>query len=83
MRQAQFNIAIQGVPTYYAVFRVIQIPAWLKGQREILEVGDLMYWNNRRGTMVKVSNSHSMSIGPSYLNFVFYMTATEMQKANE
>lgn len=79
MRQANFEIAIHGVPAYYAVFQVLSIPKEIKLAQ--LKVGDLMYWNYHRHTMVRISNSMGMLVTSEHLRFVTYMTAGEMKKA--
>lgn len=77
MRQEQFEIAIAGVPRYYAVFKVREVSDWVEGD---LAIGDLMYWNSFRAQMVRVKNSMCLPIEPECLDFVSYMTFTEMQR---
>ena len=80
MKQAQFDIAIRGVPKHYAVFRVSNFP---ESKRSAVANGDLMYWNSNRNIMVKVDNSMGVMVSPDYLRFVSYMSAAEMHKENE
>jgi len=78
MKINQFNIAIAGIPRRYAVFKVNRVPGHIVCAD--LEVGDLMYWNNHRGQMVRVHNSMCLSVEPMDLDFITYMTVGEMQE---
>lgn len=80
MKQKQFNMAISGVPNYYAVFEVKRVPS--KYKEAPLELGDLMYWNNFRSQIVRVRNSMCMQVDAQDLNFVGYMTQSQMQEAD-
>jgi len=79
MKNKQYHIAIAGVPRYYAVFKVKQVPDWLRVDQ--LTVGDLMYWSQFRSQMVKVQNSICLQVRAEHLDFVAYMTTAEMQEA--
>ncbi|MCK5642091.1 MAG: hypothetical protein KAJ19_14905 [Gammaproteobacteria bacterium] len=79
MKSRQFHIAIKGVPRYYAVFKVKQVPSEIRSGD--LVIGDLMYWNQHRTQMVRVQNSVCFPIGASDLDFITYMTTAEMQEA--
>lgn len=79
MKQAQFDIATRGTPIYYPVFRVIAVPDRIKGQRELLEVGDIVWWNRHRSCMVKVKDSICIVLTCKSLEFLNYFTAAEME----
>lgn len=79
MKEAQFIIARDGVPRYWACFRVRKVPF---GMESRLAVGDLMYWNIYRWQMVKVSSSMCLTVEAEHLDFVAYMTHDEMEVAN-
>ena len=79
MKPRQFAIAISGVPRYYAVFKLRQIPNWYGSER--LAAGDLMYWNDHRSQMVRIQDSRCVDVHAEHLDFVTYMTVEEMQEA--
>lgn len=76
MRQAQFDIAIGSVPKHYAVFRVTSVPKYI---RYGLEVGEIVWWNEHRTCMIKVKTGMSVVLACSFLEFVSYQTANEME----
>ena len=79
MKARQFAIAISGVPRYYAVFKVRQVPNCV--QPCDLKIGDLMYWSHHRSQMVRVQNMMCLAIDARHIDFVTYMTTAEMQEA--
>ncbi len=78
MRKELLDIAIAGVPKQYAVFRVINVPERVSA---MLSIGDLMY-AHVGGTMVRVKDSRGMMLGHESLDFVAYMTASQMQETD-
>lgn len=79
MREHQFRLAVSNVPHQYAVFKVKRVPARYIVDKK-LEQGDLMYWNQHRSQMVRVRNSMCLQVDPEHLDFVAYLTVTQMQE---
>jgi len=72
MKAYAFNVAILGVPTYFATFRVIRLPKWVDDRNIDLKVYDLVYWNTSRDTLVSVRTNRGISLSPRHLSFHSY-----------
>lgn len=77
MLNAELSQILRSVPTVVAIFRVTKVPDWAS---EILEVGDEVYWNASKDSMITLgkfgqpNGKKSLKIGASYLKFERFAT---------
>ncbi len=76
MRFREFEVAILAVPKFFAVFRLKIVPDWIRA--DDLRVGNLLYWNESRNSMVKIVDGRLFSITAIHLDFVSYQDANTM-----
>ena len=67
MRADDFSDVISQTPKYVAVFQATKVPAWAA---QYVEQGDLLYWDDRSGTLVRVENGGAIALTATAVSFV-------------
>ena len=71
MKVVEFIRALEGIPTYRAIFRLTRVPQWMSVNPAI-KVGDMLYAYEGDDTLYHVKSEVRFLIRASYLEFVGY-----------